>query len=266
MTNRKRLEIAKEAALLAGGILSNFKGELEVKYKGAKDIVTKADIECEKEIINLIKREFPGDGIYSEEETRYQTDKKGVWFIDPLDGTINFSRGLPLYGVSIAYVENDIPKIGVIYLPEQDELYYAESGSGAYCNSEKISVSKISSTEKAIVNIGDFNTSSDLSTAEELNKLKIELLGRLHDKCMRLKTFSSSAMELAFVAAGKIDAFITLQSHFYDIAAGIVLIQEAGGNITDFEGNKLTRGSQNMIASNSILNEEYKKILTREED
>lgn len=252
-----RIELAKKAALEAGKYLREFQDELTIEFKDTKDIVTQVDLAAEKIIVGLLQKHFPEDGIYAEEEAQFEGTSGGTWFIDPLDGTVNYSRRIPLYGVSIAYVQDGEPQVGVIYLPHFDELYYAETGQGAWCNDKKIRVSSTSNIQKSIVTQGDFGTSSEYTSVERLNEMKLSVVEKLHDSVMRLKTFSSASLELMYVACGKMDAFITVHSFYFDIAAGIVIIEEAGGSVTDAQGNPISKESQTMIASNGILNPSF---------
>jgi myo-inositol-1(or 4)-monophosphatase len=252
-----RLEIAKKAALESGKILLNFKKELNVKFKGRKDIVTQADIKSQDKIIKTIKENFPEDGIFTEEGDLKQ-DTKNLWVIDPLDGTINFSRGSPLYGVSIAYSEDKVVKQGVIYLPVFDELYYAELGKGAFCNGKRLEVKKEDSPDKVLINFGDFNHGE--KNVEERNENLYNLLLSMLKISLRVRYLGSMAVELVHLAGGKIDAFVAATTNYYDYAAGALIVKEAGGIVTDIKGEPVTDRSGSLLASNGIIHEKLLKI------
>jgi myo-inositol-1(or 4)-monophosphatase len=257
----KELEIAKKAALLSGSMLKEFKNDLNVEYKSTKDIVTKADIKSQSIIVDTIKETFPDDNFLTEESDKHILKENRTWVIDPLDGTVNYSRDIPFYGVSIALFDKGSIVLGVIYLPVFDELYFAEKGQGAFFNDKKINCSSVSDISKSIFNFNDFNI-GEINKLENYNQQKVNLVEIIHDKCMRLKNFSSAVSEFAFLASGKIDAYFMIFCGYWDIAAGLLLVEEAGGKVSTFDGSKIEFNSKYILASNCILHEELIKNLS----
>ncbi len=259
----KELEIAKLAARAAGDILrGHFASGVAIESKGHKDIVTVADKEAQTKIIEILTAEFPDDTFFAEESDKNAYSEGRMWVIDPLDGTINFARGIPLFGVSIAFVEGGDRKCGVIYLPYFDELYYAQKGGGSFCNDAPITVSSTKEAAAALISLDNFNIGPP-AIMGNLNLLKRELIHRVASESLRIRNFGASSVELAFVASGKLDAYIVLFTHFWDIAAGSLIVEEAGGMATDYHGNRLTFDPKCVITSNQALHATYLKILNK---
>ncbi len=257
----RRLEVAKHAARAAGELVRGFSSDLEVQYKTSRDLVTAADVAAQGLIVEMIGGAFPDDEIVAEEGL-LDVPKSGYWVVDPLDGTVNFSRGLPLYGVSIAYVDgNGHLRVGAIHLPVFDELYWASAGGGAYLNGRRITVSETVDLNRALVNISDFNTGPD-DENEGYNELKVEAIRRVHGRCMRTKNLSSAAVELAWVAAGRLDAYLMVFCQFWDAAAGSLLIREAGGKVSDLSGKPLGADSKLVLTSNDALHNGLRDVFS----
>ncbi len=255
----RRLDIAIKAAKAAGERVCSFTADLEVEFKGPRDVVTAADLASQELIVQMIRAVFPDDAIVAEEGL-FEVPKSGYWVVDPLDGTVNYSRGLPLYGVSIAYVDAEGQlRVGAIYLPEFDELYWASLGGGAFLNGRRISVSDTETIEHALVNISDFNTGPE-DHREHYNHLKMEAIRRVHGHCMRTKNLSSAAVELAWVACGRLDAYLMVFCHFWDAAAGTLLIREAGGRVIDLSGVPLAADSTLVLTSNDALHDRLMEV------
>ena len=255
----QRLNIAMKAARAAGQLIASFTADCEVKFKGSRDVVTAADLASQDLIVQMIRDVFPDDEIVAEEGL-LQVPQSGYWVVDPLDGTVNFSRGLPLYGVSIAYVDAEGQlRAGAIYLPVFDELYSASLGRGAFLNGQGISVSGTDKMEHALVNISDFNTGPE-HQREDYNDLKMQAIQQVHACCMRTKNLSSAAVELAWVAEGRLDAYLMVFCHFWDAAAGTLLIREAGGRVSDLTGEPLGADSTLVLTSNHALHEPLREV------
>jgi myo-inositol-1(or 4)-monophosphatase len=256
-----RLETAKRVARAAGELLRGFSDDLHVEYKTSRDLVTAADLAAQELIVAALRGAFPDDEIVAEEGL-LETPRSGYWVVDPLDGTVNYSRGLPLYGVSIAYVDADGRlQVGAIHLPVFDELYWASAGGGAFLNGRRISVSETSAIERALVNISDFNTGPE-QQREQFNQQKVEAIRRVHGRCMRTKNLSSAAVELAWVAAGRLDAYYMVFCHFWDAAAGSLLIREAGGRVSDVSGVPLSADSTLVLTSNATLHDRLVRLFS----
>ncbi len=245
------IEAAKEAGALA---LSLSKKKIEFTMKGTYDILAEADTASEKLIVEKIRASFPDHSILSEENGDVENSSSYMWVIDPVDGTINYERRINEYCVSIALEHDGELVLGVIYQPVYDKLFVAVKGEGATLNGEKISVSP----QNDLINT--------LFSTENSSKLDVRLgdFQKLLDICQKVRgvrIFGSGALHLAALAEGHIDFYFKTKFNYWDIAAGVVIIREAGGRVTDMEGRDLQRISQNIVASNSILHEEVLNLL-----
>ncbi len=249
----KRKELAIKAAEEAGKILkAHFGRTIQVKSKGERSLVTNIDLKAERKIVNLIKKNYPKDNILSE-ETKYPTfDSNFRWIIDPLDGTHNYIRGMENFGTSIALAYRDKVILGVIYLPMSDELYCAQKGKGAFLNQRKISVS-----QKDLV-----RTTMIYDSTIRLNKgPMLKYLDRLVDLVFNIRMFGSTVRGLTYVAEGKADLEIEYNDKPWDFAAGLLLVEEAGGKATDLKGRRWTLKSKGYIASNGRVHSKVLKII-----
>jgi len=247
-----------EALESAGRILLEAQGKVrEIKMKGHQDaIVTEADLKAESCIVDLIRSHFPHHGIIAEETGKINNEAEYVWVIDPLDGTSNFTAGVPLFGVSICIMHQNTPLIGGTLLPYFSELFFAEKGYGATLNGVPIRVTD--RTEMRDVLIGYPIDASDVpgKVDEELR-----LAGKLIAAVRSLRMFNAATVELCYVACGRLGGILTRRCQIWDIAAGALIVQEAGGIVTDFSGNPLNFDDPDktfeFIASNRPL---YKLI------
>lgn len=245
----RELEVAIQAALEAGKILEKyFETEILKEYKEDKTVVTLADRESEDIIKKIISSEFPRHSILGEETGMTENKSDYVWHVDPVDGTRNFANGIPIFAVSIALVYQDTVIIGVIYSPADKSLFYAEKGGGAYLNDRRIFVSK-DDQDHAIVTIDPGRKDID-------KKLIRELFYYLPQNIVRsVRDLGSTAVELAYVARGGLEANIQLGLNTYDFAAGVLLIQEAGGKITTHDGGVWKFPENKFIASNGVFHD-----------
>ena len=255
MNLTKEKETAIKAAKEAGKILmENFKKAMTIKDKG-DSLVSDIDLKSERKIIAIIKENFPEHSILSEEEGTEEKKSDYKWLIDPIDGTHNYIRGIPLFGISIALEYKKEIVLGVMYFPYNDELFIAEKGKGAYLNSKKIEVSKKNELKKALM---IFDGALHLRKKE-----KIEFLNKVIDSIFRARIFGVATVDLSFVATGKADFLVAFSTNPWDIAAGFLILEEAGGKITDFEGNKWSQYMHEFIASNGLLHEQILKTIKR---
>lgn len=239
------LNIAIDAAKKAGAIaLRYFETSVVREVKADKSFVTAADKEAEAAIIADIKKHFPDHGILGEESGEVKTDSPYSWVIDPLDGTGNFVNGIPLFSVSIAVIENGKPIAAVVYQPVGDSLYAAEKGKGTTWRNKPVRVSD-GDTERAMITFGPGKKEK-----ERLNRML-----SASERFVKSKRYlGSAALELAYVARGGTEGFICLGLNRWDYAAGVLLVEEAGGKITDFEGKPWQfGGSDFFVASNGIV-------------
>lgn len=250
---RKRLAIGacKEIGQI---LLDNFGKAIKVKSKGDRDLVTDIDKRCDRLIIKLIKRNFPEDGILSEESPVHLSSSGFIWIIDPIDGTHNFIYNIEIFGTSIALEFRGKVVLGTIFMPCTKELYIAQKGKGAYCNGKRITVSKRKLREATLV----YDSSIRCQKRQML-----ESLGELVDKTFNVRMFGSTVRSLTYLAEGKVDAEIEFNDKVWDFAAGLLLVEEARGEATDFQGKAWNTKTGGYIASNGILHRDILKIMKR---
>jgi myo-inositol-1(or 4)-monophosphatase len=225
------LAFIKDLALQAGHILQSYiHKDLDVKHKSRTDLVTNADHASEKFIIDTIKEKFPGHAINAEESGNLPGAVEHQWYVDPLDGTLNYAHGVPIYCVSIGYATQGQMTLGVIYDPTRDELFCAERGKGATLNGERMLVSDHSKLIDCMLVTGFPN---DIWGAPEDNTDNFIRFSQLAQTVRRL---GSASLDVAYVAAGRLDGFWENQIFPWDIAAGALMVQEAGGVVTNIFG------------------------------
>jgi myo-inositol-1(or 4)-monophosphatase len=248
-------QTAITAAKKAGAILKRYYGKKipGVRNKGGSQ-VTDVDLWCNEAIIKDIRRKFPDHNIISEESKEKKTDSEYTWFIDPIDGTHNFIRGIPLFGTTIAVAKGDEMQIGIIYLPAFNKFFIAEKGKGAYCNKKRIRVSNKKELEFSFV---VFDGSS------KATERKIEFWKNISTKLLNERNLGSAIYAASLLAEGSVDTMAYFQTNSWDVAAGFLIIEEAGGKVTDFAGNKWTPYQGNYIASNGFLHEKMRKLVPK---
>jgi len=252
-------KIAIKAALEAGKIIKKgFNNVKEIKFKNnnINDIVTNVDIEAEKKIISIIKNKFPKHNIYSEEKGNLKSASEYLWLIDPIDGTTNFSLGIPCFGTSIALLKNNKTILGIVHNPVTEETYIAERNKGAFLNNKKIKVSSISILNNAFIAVSWWSRDKNYRNKGINTFKKIAQIAR------KIRSINGTVFDLSKVASGNFDADIC-DTTFLDIAAAKLIIEEAGGKVTDSRGkdieadiNKIVK----IVAANPIL---HKQILKK---
>ncbi len=225
----------------------------KIKLKSHHEILTHADLKSEKMIIREIKKNFPNHQILSEESGDNNKKSDYLWIIDPIDGTTNFSIHNPLWAISVGLAYKGEIVLGVVYAPALDEMFFVEKNKGAFLNGKKIKVSNIK-TGKIINAYCHGNRERDIKRA--LNYYRTQKLNELD--CRQL---GSASIELAYVAAGRIESIVIPGAHPWDVASGILLVREAGGKVTDFQGKKWTLNSYDMAASNGKVHSGILKVL-----
>lgn len=251
----KELEVAERAVVEAGKIASkNFQGEFKVSLKGIRDLVTEVDIECERRIKKIISAEYAMHSFLGEEEG-VQGDSPNVWIIDPIDGTTNFAHGIDQFCHSVALVRNGQPVCGAIYNPVQKKLYSAYVGKGAKFNGRPISVSKTENLMEALLITG-FPYNANL-----FEEKTVRSISSIRPQCRDLRRFGSAALDLCYVAHGLCDGFFEYQLKPWDVAAGILIVREAGGKVTDINGKHADVNSGHFLASNGHLHDLIMKHL-----
>ena len=250
MNLSKERNILLQAAKEAGKIILKYYGkESGAREKSNKSLVSRADIESNKIIIKTIKKKFPNHSILSE-ETGFEDNKSDYkWVIDPLDGTHNFIHGIPLFGTSIALEHKNEIILGVLHFPKLSTTAFAEKGKGAFLNGRKIKVSKKNKLGYSFISVdyGQYD-----------RKRRLKMLEGFGNKNIDFRSFGSAVYELLLVACGKSDAYIITSTNEWDVAAGILLIEEAGGKITDLKGKNWDFKKNNFVISNGKL---HKKLL-----
>jgi myo-inositol-1(or 4)-monophosphatase len=243
-------DIAVEAATKAGTLLrDNLKKEKKIEFKGDVDLVTELDRASEGLIIDILKGGFPESGILTEEREEIHADSGYRWIVDPLDGTTNYAHAYPIFCVSIALEVRDEIMLGVVYDPNLNELFIAEKGKGATLNGDKIVVSQTSDLSRSLLATGfpyDIRTSSDNN---------LDFFASFALKAQAIRRGGSAALDLCYVACGRFDGFWELKLKPWDVAAGGLIVQEAGGYLTGFTGTPYSIYSKETLATNGFLHE-----------
>jgi len=250
---------AAEIAREAGARLRDFfaKG-VETEYKGDVDLVTVADRTVEKLIRGRLREVFPGHGIFGEEGTREGLDQEFRWYVDPLDGTTNFAHGFPHFCVSLG-LEQRTPGLkadedgklvaAVIFDPLRDDLFTAEAGKGALLNGKALHVSRTAELAESLVATG-------FPSRKRHSSPNIHFYQQFTLRSHGVRRAGSAALDLAYVAAGRLEAFWEFNLNPWDTAAGILLVEESGGHVTDFAGNPVKLASHEVLASNGLIHQE----------
>ena len=268
-------QVGRQAALAAGALLKlNYEKPHDITLKGAIDPVTESDFASQKTIISLIRQTFPDHGILAEERMdadvgegakgrgpwpspQETTTPAYRWIIDPVDGTVNFAHGFPMFCVSIGFEAAGVMEYGVVYDPLRDELFEAVRGGGAWLNrSKRLKVSGVDNLNEALVATGfpyDIRERLPETTARG---------GRGLGATQGLRRAGSAALDLAYVASGRMDAFFEENLKPWDTAAGMLLVTEAGGTVSTFTGDPYNIFSNNIAASNGLLHRDIVRLLT----
>lgn len=256
-------DVAKNAALQAGQFIQNGAGNLDqlhIEQKSINDFVSDIDKGAESIIREQISRAFPEHRILGEEfGTSGKASSSYQWIIDPLDGTTNFLRGIPHYAVSIAVTINEKLAVGVIYDPAKNELFSAISGEGATLNARPIACSKLTSVQGALLATGIPFSGNLLDKADMFSDAMLNLL---NEQTSGIRRLGAAALDMAYVAAGRYDGFWEAGLKPWDIAAGALILQEAGGQVSDFSGKGDFLANGNVIASTKGMHGEMSKIVS----
>ncbi|MCX7759204.1 MAG: inositol monophosphatase [bacterium] len=245
--------VAVEAAFRAGEILKkHYRNNFTYHYKGHRNPVTEVDLLSQNEIKKVILNNFKSHRILAEEDWQEnKCDFDGFWWVvDPLDGTVNFRKGFPLFCVSISLVKDGNIILGVIYIPITDELFIAERGQGSFHNDKRIFVSKTENLENCVLATG---FSYALTNNPDPH---VQLFKDLSIKTEAIRRAGSAAIDLAYTALGVFDGFWEFDLKPWDTAAGIILIEEANGKVSDYYGNPFSLWSKTIVASNNIIHEQ----------
>lgn len=257
MSNEERLALAHELAHEAGELLREGYGQsTDVKTKKSPtDLLTEYDLAAEALLLDRLRREYPQDGILSEEAGQ-EGSTAARWILDPLDGTTNFAHGLPIFCVSIAYVVGIETQVGVVYAPILDEMFSARRGAGAQLNGRPLQVSSNQELEDSLLATG---FPYDIRTSQVTN---LDKFGALSVRTRAVRRLGSAALDICYTAAGRFAGYWELATNPWDYAAGALMILEAGGRISQLDGSPLTyRGRSTVLATNGRIHMALKEAL-----
>ena len=256
MKHDKYTEVAIKAAKAGGKVLLRyFNSDLSVEYKGKIDPVTVADRASQSAVVKVIRKYFPGHTIIGEEDKKEAVCSEYCWIIDPLDGTVNFIHDVPFFCVSIAFLRNGVPVSGVIYSPRLEELFTAQRGKGAFLNGRRTKVSTNGKIVRALVVTGfPYDVHSDSrKVMKSLSNVIINVQG--------VRRLGSAALDLAYVGAGRFEAFWEKGLKSWDVAAGSLIVEESGGRVTAFDGGGDYIFGETILASNGLIHDQMIKLI-----
>ncbi len=253
------IKCAKEAGVFIRNQRKSFNTEL-VEYKGTNDLVSYVDKTAEQMLVDRLRILFPEAGFITEENTAGSAKQDYHWIIDPLDGTTNFVHGIPCYCVSVALTHHQDVVLGVIYEINLDECFYAWKNGGAWLNGDRIHVSNIPSLSKALLATGFPYT--NFSRMDEYMKVFHYCMENTHG----LRRLGSAAVDMAYVACGRFEAFFEYGLNAWDIAAGCCIVSEAGGKVSDFSGGENFLFGKEIIASNAGCFQEFLEVVKEKFD
>lgn len=229
----------------------------KIEYKGLNDMVSYVDKNAEKQLVRNLSKLLPEAGFITEEETVNTYGKDFTWIIDPLDGTTNFIHGIPTYSVSIALYEGNLPVIGVVYEINRGEMFYTYKGGPAFLNNKEIRVSNNSNLSQSLLATGFPYYQFDKQPQY------MQLFTEMMQKCHGLRRIGSAAVDLAYVACGRFDAYFEYNLNSYDVAAGAYLVQQAGGIISNFAGGDEFIETRELLASNGKVTDEILQTIKK---
>ena len=257
--------VAEGIARQAGAMLRGyFEKGVATEYKGDVDIVTEADRASEALIVEKLKAAFPGHGIYGEEGTRQGMESEYRWYVDPVDGTTNFAHGFPAFCVilgleqrpaGLAPDEDGVMVAGVIYDPLRDEMFSAERGKGAWLNGRPIRVSKTATLQESL-------TATGFPSQKRHTSPNIHFYQEITLRSHGVRRVGSAGLDLAYVACGRLDGFWEFNLNPWDTSAGVLLVEEAGGTVTHFDGSPFTLDSREVLATNGRIQGEMVHLFT----
>ena len=260
--NSPQINIITKACMKASRSLIRDFGEIEnlqVSSKGPGDFVTSADKRTEKIIIEELQKAHPDYGIITEESGIInESNINNRWVIDPIDGTMNFLNGIPQFAISIGYEEENEIKCGVIFDPIKNEMFCAEKGNGAYLNNSRIRVSNKKKLKDALLVTGGPRQSSKIK-----KEIFSEFIKASNSILSSVRKFGSASLDMAYVACGRFDGYWQRELNYWDIAAGIIILKEAGGLIDFFEPDNKAPIKKNILASNSNIHEELSDLIIK---
>lgn len=251
-SGRGAFEVASEAVIEAGNIImAHLPGEKRISYKkGRSNIVTDVDVLAEEKIAALLQQEYPHFGIMTEESADIAGDSPYIWIIDPIDGTRNYAYGIPHFCVALALARGEELVLGIVYDPVREELFRAEKGQGAFLNDSPISVSSKTSLEESLIG---FDMGYDAEIGQEI----LGVASALWPGVVSVRVMGSAALGLAYTACGRLDLYIHLSLYPWDLASGILLVSEAGGVVTELDGQPVGIHSKSIIATSREIHQDF---------
>jgi len=252
------LDFAKKIALKAGAFLrKNSSGRRSITYKDdiGSNLVTDMDTASEEMIVKALKKEFPDHAIVAEESGLSGTSTQ-KWYIDPIDGTTNFAHGFPVWAVTLAYEADGVIQAGATFAPMLGELYFAQRGKGAWCNKKRLHVTKTSNLQHALLCTG-------FSYLLEYRKVNLKYFTEFLMKAQAIRRMGAASLDLCWTAAGSFDGFWEMRLGPWDMAAGIVILEEAGAKITDFQGGPVDIRRGDFLGANPALHRRMLDVLRK---
>jgi myo-inositol-1(or 4)-monophosphatase len=244
------VSVAAEAALRAGAIQKERYGqEVRIDYKGEINLVTEVDRACEAAILEILRSRVPDHDVVTEESDLARRGSPHVWYVDPLDGTTNYAHGYPCFCASVGVARDGVVVAGAVYEPIKGELFTGERGSGAYLNGKRLRVSQATELLKSLLMTGfPYDVREDVPG-------KLRLFTRLMGEARAIRRDGSAAIDLCYVAAGRIDGFWEEKLHAWDMAAGVLMVEEAGGRVSRFDGSPVPLVEDEIVATNGRIHE-----------
>jgi myo-inositol-1(or 4)-monophosphatase len=255
------LAVATEAVLRAGALQkARYGQELDIRFKGEIDLVTDVDRACEDAILDTIRTRFPDHDIVTEETKLARAGSRFLWFIDPLDGTVNFAHGYPFFCASVALAVDREVVAGAVFDPIKQELFTAERGAGAHLNGRRLRVTATSTLLRGLLVTGfPYDVRDDVEG-------KVLLFKRFLGQAQAIRRDGSAALDLCYLAAGRIDGFWEERLNSWDMMAGKVMVEEAGGRVSRFDGSPLGIIDGEIVASNGALHPALLDVLRQERE
>lgn len=254
-SGKSALEVAVGAARQAGETLkAHFREKTRIKYKGRANIVTEIDLRSEEILKSFLLAEYPDHSVLSEESQAITGTSKYQWILDPLDGTNNYSFGIPFFSIVIALTEGEDVLLGIVYDPLRDEMFSAQKRKGATLNNLPIHVTSKKTVRESLIGL-------DLGYIDEKGKKSLEFITSLWPEMYAYRIMGSAALGMAYTACGRLDIYFHLLLYPWELACGQLLVTEAGGVATDLKGKPLKVGQGSVIASNKVIHGDFLSIL-----
>ena len=255
------IEQATQIALDAGKILTTrLKKGITIQHKGTIDLVTDADRASEEYIVGQLRAAFPNHGILGEEGAKVEGTSDFLWVIDPIDGTTNFAHGFPYFSVSLGLVKGDEVVLGVVYNPMTEECFVAQRGNGAFLNGKRIAVSAQATLQESLLTTG-FPYDIATTTADNMESFALASKATQGVRCL-----GSAALDLCQVASGRLEGFWERSLQPWDIAAGSLIVAEAGGQVTGCGGQRFSATGHEICATNGLIHDDLVQLLTESTD